>query len=161
MALHKLLVDDFYDASFSLIAIHCRLEDYRLAYLLNKHLELNLQRREHDLDYNYFDASFAIYEWENEKIDSVWNFVSNVCKKEEAALQSSGSLFNQNQATVTRTINLLPELKKVDYLIKVTNEDRHFNEKLILNKIQTIPQVITTYSVDIDQLKSKEHLIFD
>ncbi|MFT5242199.1 MAG: hypothetical protein ACJA1H_000414 [Glaciecola sp.] len=160
MALHKLLVDDFYDASFSLIAIHCRLEDYRLAYLLNKHLELNLRRKEHDLDYNYFDASFAIFEWENEKIDSVWNLVSNICKKEEPALQSSGSLFD-NQSTVTRTVNLLPELKTVDYLIKVSNEDRHFNEKLILNIIQTIPQVITTYSVDIEQLKSKEHLIFD
>ena len=160
MALHKLLVDDFYDASFSLIAILCRLEDYRLAYLLNKHLELNLRRKKHDLDYNYFDASFAIFEWENEKIDSVWNLVSNVCKKEEAALQSSGSLFD-NQTVITRTVNLLPELKTVDYLIKVSNEDRHFNEKLILNKIQTIPQVITTYSVDIDQLKSKEHLIFD
>jgi hypothetical protein len=160
MALHKLLVDDFYDASFSLIAIHCRLEDYRLAYLLNKHLELNLRRKEQDLDYNYFDASFAIFEWENEKIDRVWNLVSNVCKKEEAALQSSGSLFD-NQTAITRTVNLLPELKTVDYLIKVSNEDRHFNEKLILNKIQTIPQVITTYSVDIDQLKSKEHLIFD
>nr|WP_321247686.1 IPExxxVDY family protein [uncultured Psychroserpens sp.] len=160
MALHKLLVDDFYDASFSLIAIHCRLEDYRLAYLLNKHLELNLRRKEQDLDYNYFDASFAIFEWENEKIDRVWNLVSNVCKKEESALQSSGSLF-ENQTAITRTVNLLPELKTVDYLIKVSNEDRHFNEKLILNKIQTIPQVITTYSVDIDQLKSKEHLIFD
>ncbi|MFT5846245.1 MAG: hypothetical protein ACJARX_000253 [Psychroserpens sp.] len=160
MALHKLLVDDFYDASFSLFAIHCRLEDYRLAYLLNKYLQLNLQRKEHDLDYNYFDASFAIFEWENEKIDRVWNLVSNVSKKEEAALQSSGSLFD-NQATVTRTVNLLPELKTVDYLIKVSNEDRHFNEKLILNQIQTIPQVITTYSVNIDQLKSKENLIFD
>jgi len=42
MALHKLLVDDFYDASFSLLAIHCRLEDYRLAYLLNMYLELKL-----------------------------------------------------------------------------------------------------------------------
>jgi hypothetical protein len=160
MALHKLLVDDFYDASFSLFAIHCRLEDYRLAYLLNKYLQLNLQRKEHDLDYNYFDASFSIFEWENEKIDRVWNLVSNVCKKEEAALQSSGFLFD-NQTSVTRTVNLLPELKTVDYLIKVSNEDRHFNEKLILNQIQTIPQVITAYSVDIDQLKSKEHLIFD
>ncbi|MFT4781440.1 MAG: hypothetical protein ACJAZK_001020 [Psychroserpens sp.] len=160
MALHKLLVDDFYDASFSLIAIHCKLEDYRLAYLLNKYLGLNLRRKAHDLDYNYFDASFSIFEWENEKIDSVWNLVSNVCKKEEAALQSSGFLFD-NQTTVTRTVNLLPELKTVDYLIKVSTEDRHFNEKLILNKIQIIPQVITTYSVDIEKLKSKEHLIFD
>lgn len=160
MAFHKLLVDDFYDTSFALIAIHCRLEDYRLAYLLNKHLKLNLKRREHDLDYNYFDASFAIFEWQNEKIDRVWNLVANVCKKEEAALQSSGSLFD-NQTTVTRTVNLIPELKTVDYLIKISNEDRHFNEKHVISIIQTIPQIITTYSIDIDQLKSKEHLIFD
>lgn len=160
MAFHKLLVDDFYDTSFALIAIHCRLEDYRLAYLLNKHLKLNLKRREHDLDYNYFDASFAIFEWQNEKIDRVWNVVANVCKKEEAALQSSGSLF-ENQTTVTRTVNLIPELKTVDYLIKISNEDRHFNEKHVIDIIQTIPQIITTYSIDIDQLKSKEHLIFD
>ncbi|MDG5490954.1 IPExxxVDY family protein [Psychroserpens sp. SPM9] len=160
MALHKLVVDDFYDASFSLLAIHCRLEDYRLAYLLNKHLGLNLVRKPQDLDYNYFAASFSIYEWENTKFDTVWNLVSNVCKKEEAALQSSGSLF-QNPTTIRRTVNLLPELKTVDYLIKVSNEHRHFNEKLILNKIQSIPQVITTYSVDIDQIKSKDHLIFD
>jgi hypothetical protein len=160
MAFHKLLVDDFYDTSFALIAIHCRLEDYRLAYLLNKHLKLNLKRREHDLDYNYFDASFAIFEWQNEKIDRVWNLVANVCKKEEAALQSSGSLFD-NQSTVTRTVNLIKELKTVDYLIKVSNEDRHFNEKHVIDIMQTIPQIITTYSIDIDQLKSKEHLIFD
>lgn len=160
MAFHKLLVDDFYDTSFALIAIHCRLEDYRLAYLLNKHLKLNLKRREHDLDYNYFDASFAIFEWQNEKIDRVWNLVANVCKKEEAALQSSGSLF-ENQSTVTRTVNLIKELKTVDYLIKISNEDRHFNEKHVIDIIQTIPQIITTYSIDIDQLKSKEHLIFD
>ncbi len=160
MAFHKLLVDDFYDTSFALIAIHCRLEDYHLAYLLNKHLKLNLKRREYDLDYNYFDASFAIFEWQNEKIDRVWNLVANVCKKEEAALQSSGSLF-ENQSTVTRTVNLIKELKTVDYLIKISNEDRHFNEKHVIDIIQTIPQIITTYSIDIDQLKSKEHLIFD
>lgn len=160
MAMHKLLVDDFYDASFSLLAIHCRLEDYRLAYLLNKCLGLRLERKPKDLDYNYFAASYSIYEWENAKLDTVWNLVSNVCKKEEAALQSSGSLF-EKPTTVIRTLNLLPELKTVDYLIKVSNEHRFFNEKLILNKIQAIPQVITSYSINIDQIKSKDHLIFD
>jgi len=160
MALHKLLVDDFYDASFSLLAVHCRLEDYRLAYLFNKHLGLNLERKPQDLDYNYFAASFSIYEWENTKFDTVWNLVSNICKKEEAALQSSGSLF-ESPTTETRTFNLLPELKTVDYLLKVSNEHRNFNEKHILSKIQSIPQVITTYTVNIDQIKSKDHLIFD
>ena len=51
MALHRLQVDDFYDESFKLLAIHCRLEDYRLAYLLNKNLNLNLKRKDEDLDF--------------------------------------------------------------------------------------------------------------
>lgn len=160
MALHKLLVDDFYDTSFTLLAIHCRLEDYRLAYLLNKHLGLNLKRKPQDLDYKYFAASYAIYEWDNIALDTTWNLVSNICKKEEAALQSSGSLFD-NQHTIMKTYNLLPEFKNVDYLIKVSNENLNFNEKSILNKIQSIPQVITSYNIDVDKIKSKDHLIFN
>ena len=160
MALHKLLVDDFYDTSFVLFAIHCRLEDYRLAYLLNQHLDLRLERKTQDLDYKYFAASYSIYEWEDEVLDTTWNLVSNVCKKEEDALQSSGSLF-QNQNTIIKTYNLLPEFKNVDYLIKVSNEYKTINERLTLSKIQAIPQVITTYSIDTDQIKSKDHLIFN
>ena len=60
MALHKLLVDDFYDDTYILIAIHCRLEDYRLAYLLNQSLELNLRRKPNDLDFEYLKSSYSI-----------------------------------------------------------------------------------------------------
>ena len=159
MALHKLLVDDFYDASFSLLAIHCGLEDYRLVYLLNMYLELKLERKTQDLDYKYFASSYSIYEWENMEQDTVWNLVSNVCRKEEDSLQSTGSLFT-TQSKILKTYNLMPELKNVDYLIKITNETLCFNEKIILDKIQSIPQVITAYSVDTDQLKAKDNLIF-
>lgn len=159
MVLHKLQVDDFYDASFTLLAIHCRLEDYRLAYLLNRKLEISLQRKEHDLDYKYFAATYSIYEWENVEQYTTWNLISNVCKKEEDALQSSGSLFTTN-STMLKTYHLIPELKKVDFFIKIDNDDQFFNDKDILNKIQEIPQVITAYSVDAEQIKSKDHLIF-
>ena len=142
MALHKLLVDDFYDASFSLLAIHCRLEDYRLAYLLNMYLELKLVRKPQDLDYKYFASSYSIYEWENLEQGTIWNLVSNVCRKEEDSLQSTGSLFTA-QNKVLKTYHLMPELKNVDYLIKITDETLHFNEKIILDKIQSIPQIIT------------------
>ena len=160
MALHKLLVDDFYDTSFALLAIHCRLEDYRLAYLLNKYLDLNLKRKPQDLDYKYFAASYSIYEWDNIALDTTWNLVSNICKKEEASLQSSGFLFD-NHNTIMKTYNLLPEFKNVDFLVKVSNENQNFNEKHILNKIQSIPQVITSYIIDVEQIKSKDHLIFN
>lgn len=159
MALHKLLVDDFYDASYSLLAVHCRLEDYRLAYLFNKYLNLNLKRQPQDLDYKYFAATYPIYEWFDEESFTTWHMVSNVCKKEEDSLQSSGSLFATNEK-VLKTYHLLPELKNVDFLIKITNDDRYLDEKLMLEKIQSIPQVITTYTIDVDQLRSKDNLIF-
>lgn len=159
MALHKLLVDDFYDASFSLLAIHCRLEDYRLAYLLNKNLQIKLERKPQDLDYKYFAASYAIYEWIDETLYTTWNLVSNVCKKEEDSLQSTGSLFNV-QNKVLKTYNLLPEFKNVDYLVKISSENHYFNEKQLLNKIQDIPQIITAYSIDAELIKSKDNLIF-
>lgn len=159
MALHKLLVDDFYDASFSLIAIHCRLEDYRLAYLLNKHLNINLVRKRQDLDYKYFAASYSIFEWEDKNELITWNMVSNVCKKEEDGLQSSGSLFNTQQ-TILKTYHLLPEFKKVDFFIKITSDDDYVDERKILNTLQGIPQLITSYSVDAEKIKSKDNLIF-
>ncbi|WP_353777230.1 IPExxxVDY family protein [Winogradskyella sp. 3972H.M.0a.05] len=158
MALHKLLVDDFYDASYTLIAVHCRIEDYRLAYLLNQYLDLKLERKEKDLDYNYFAASYPIYEWENTSQFVTWNLIANQCKTEEESLQSSGSLFETDR--VYKTYQLIPELKNVDYLIKISHESNSINSRLIIGKLQNIPQIITTYSVEVDSLKSKDNLIF-
>ncbi|MEO1033026.1 MAG: IPExxxVDY family protein [Bacteroidota bacterium] len=158
MALHKLLVDDFYDDTYKLIAIHCGLEDYRLAYLLNQSLGLNLKRKSDDLDFEYLKSSYSIFEWNNASQYVTWNLVSNVCKKEEDSLYSTG-LFQSNEK-VLKTFNLVPEYKKVDYFIKISDEIQNINDKLILNKLQNIPQIITSYSVNPSQIKSKDHLIF-
>ena len=61
---------------------------------------------------------------------------------------------------MTKTYNLLPELKQVDYFIKITNDTHQVNEKLIISKLQSIPHIITSYTVDLTKIKSKEHLIF-
>lgn len=160
MALHKLLVDDFEENSYLLLAIHCTIEDYRLAYLLNKHLKINLKRNSKDLDFEYIVSSYSIFEWDDINQDITWSLVSNICKKEEESLTSSGSLFNASQK-ITRTHNLIPELKKVNYLLKIDTDGRFINGKLILNKIQEIPQVVAAYTVDAFELKSKDNLIFN
>jgi hypothetical protein len=159
MALHKLLVDDFYDDTYKLIAIYCRLEDYRLAYLLNQNLDLNLERKPDDLDFKYLESSYSIFEWNNEAQYVTWNLVSNVCKKEQESLFSTGTLFETNEK-VLKTFNLISELNKVDYFIKISDEIQNINENLILSKLQTIPQIITSYSVNPLKIKSKDHLIF-
>jgi hypothetical protein len=158
MALHKLMVDDFYDDTYKLIAIHCRLEDYRLAYLLNQSLDLRLQRKTEDIDMEYLKSSYSIFEWNNTSQYVTWNLVSNVCKKEEDSLYSTG-LFQTNEKVI-KTFNLVPEYKKVDFFIKISDEIQNVIEKVILRKLQDIPQIITSYSVNPSKLKSKDHLIF-
>ena len=90
----------------------------------------------------------------------MWHLVSNICKKEEEGLTSSGSLFNSPDKII-RTHNLIPEFKGVNYMLKISSEGNAINNKTIINKINQIPQVITTYTIDISQLKYKDHLIFN
>ncbi len=160
MALHKLLVDDFNDDTYSLLAIHCTIEDYRVAYLLNQYLQINLKRKLQDLDFKYASSSYSIYEWEDRSQQTTWNLISNVCKKEEDSLISTGSLFD-SQGKITRIHNLMPELKQVNYLLKINNGGGFINEKVIIHKIQEITQIAAVYSIEISQLKSKDNLIFN
>ncbi len=159
MALHKLLVHDFYEEPYKLIAVHCRLEDYRLAYLLNKNLGINLKRQPEDLDFKYLKASYSMFEWDNEAQYVTWNLISNVCKKEEDSLYSSGTLFDTNQK-VLKTFHLISEYKNVDYFVKISNEIQNINENRILSKLQAIPQIITSYTINPLKIKNKDHLIF-
>ncbi len=159
MALHKLLVDDFDVETYSLFAIHCTLEDYRVAYLLNKQLQVNLQRKPQDLDFENPNSSFSIYEWEDEKQRMIWNLVSNICKK-EVSIANTGLLF-ETQSSILRTHNLIPEYKKVNYLLKINNDGNYIDETTIIHKIQEIPQIAAVFSIDASQLKSKDNLIFN
>ena len=160
MTLHKLLLEDFHDDEFSLIAIHCSLEDFRLAYYINSHLNLRLARRRDDLDFEYTKASYAIYEFIDDHHFTDWHLVANICKREEEALTSSGSLFQQAQKIV-RTYSLLPEYQNVNYILKIQSDNGAVNERQIVNQIKEIPHVIAVFAIDCSTLKSKNNLIFN
>ncbi len=160
MALHKLLVDDFYDDTYALFAIHCTIEDYRVAYLLNQFLQINLKRMPQDLDFKNEALSYSLFEWEDKNQQMTWNLVSNACKKEEVSESGVASLF-KTQSKIIRNYNLIPEFKKVNYLLKIDNDGNVINEKAIIHKIQKISQIVAVYSIDAMQLKSKDNLIFN
>ena len=159
MAIHKLLVDDFEDLNYSLLAVHCEMDDYRLAYFLNQSLETRLARTREDLDFVASLASFSVFEWINPQLQTNWHLIKNSCLVEEVAI--SQGLFSETNQKSWVSHSLLPEYQSVDYLLKINNGGGFINEKQILNKIQKITNVSTAYSLDISQLKSKEHLIFN
>ena len=161
MAVHKLILDDAFDeALYTLIAIHCRLEDYRLAYLLNKHLGITLSRKVSDLDFKNGQVSYSIYEWEDKKQLITWSLVSNICKTEELQQSDYTSLFDK-QEKITKTFQLVPEHKTVNYFLKIDSEFSFSKEKYIIESILKIPQIATAYSLDSSELKSKDNLIFN
>ena len=159
MAIHKLLVDDFEDLNYSLLAVHCEMDDYRLAYFLNQSLETRLARTREDLDFVTSLASFSVFEWINPQLQTNWHLIKNSCLVEEVAI--SQGLFSETNQKSWVSHSLLPEYQSVDYLLKINNGGGFINEKQILNKIQKITNVSTAYSLDISQLKSKEYLIFN
>lgn len=161
MAVQKLVLDDLLDEmNYALIGIHCSIENYRLAYFLNKYLNIHLTRNENDLDFSN-QTQYALFEWFDENKLVTWHLVSNNCKVESQGKDIINSLFNQEEP-ITKTHHLIPEYKKVNFFLKIS--DDHVNKtklNLILRKIQSIPQIVTAYSLDPNDLRSKNNLIFD
>lgn len=160
MPVQKLNLEEFLDTiDYALIGIHSNLESYRLAYFLNRELQLRLSRQKEDIDFGNQEV-YDIFEWEDILNFTTWDLVSNKCRVEIALTHNDNTLFS-SQKTETKTLYLIPEYKKVNYFLKLTDDvisDEHINE--LLKKIQNIPNVVTAYSVDPTELKSKNNLIF-
>jgi len=161
MSKQKLILDDvFEEVNYILFAIHCSIADYRLAYLLNKHLGINLNRKMEDLDFDHISASYSIFEWQDMNHHTTWNLINNKSRNETDKIMDDASLFGMNEKTF-KTHNLILEHRTVDYFLKISTDGLFYSEKAVLNQIQEIPQVVTTYGIDATQLKSRNNLIFN
>lgn len=163
MALHKLILEDDLDDLFSLIAIHCGVEEYKMAYLLNQHLGMQLKRNRVDLDFQRDGklVTFAMYEFEDKKHHIRFNLIANVSNPQIHILESDGNPMTSLFSDRDNTYYLLPELRKVDYFIRIDCEYGEPPLREILSEINKIKHVISAYSVDVTRIKSKNNLIFD
>lgn len=152
-AIHK-ISEDFYEETFTLIALHSSIEDFMLVYALNSCLKTKLKRSVDDLEISQ-SGSFPIFDWRDEVNDRYFTVVSNNVVKEEEL--SIGNLF-QDQPSFTK-YHLVPEYRDVDYFLKIEHDEMDVEEK-ILKSVLSIPKVITAYLVDASKLKSKNNLIF-
>ncbi len=155
MQIHSLGLD-ICEEEYSLIGIHTTLEDFKLAYLLNKKLGTSFYKSKQDLNFEKMEkqTSFSIFNYLNKEYDFDWFLIANSSKRENQT-ESNELLLTSETKTY-----LIPEKKKVDFFIKISgNLDYSFVAE-ITDKIKTIDQVITSYSIDKNTLKSKDFLIF-
>ena len=156
MQVHSLELQDFCEEEYSLIGIHSTLEDYKLAYLLNKNLNTRFYKAKEDLKFvkEKKEASFSIYNYENINYDYDWFLIANSYRRENQTVSNELLLTSE-----TKTY-LIPEKKKVDFFLKICGETEYEFVMKTINKIKQIDSVITAYSIDKNTLKSKDFLIF-
>ena len=156
MQVHSLEFEDFYEDNYNLIAIHTPLEDFKLAYLLNRNLNthFSLASFKLDVEIRESNALFPIYNYANEKYGNDWYLIAN-CFKEEQTNENDTLAFPTEMMTY-----LVPEKKRVDYFIKIIGEQDEQLVKKTLDRIKTINQIAASYTIKINTLKSKEFLIF-
>jgi len=150
--------DDDLDEPYTLVAIHCSEEEYKVSYLLNLHLELKLARSTEDLDLSTKGVlmTYPLYEYEDTQQYSNYYLIANSSRREEA--NSSDGLFGIS-AERSSTHYLIPELRKVDYCLKIYSDFKNISRKQIITDLNEIKQIISAYTVEIDTIKSRNNLI--
>ncbi|HKJ07245.1 MAG TPA: IPExxxVDY family protein [Flavobacteriaceae bacterium] len=146
---------DLEEVDFSLIGIHSPLADYKLAYLLNQHLNFKLERFHQNLDFENSQAQFPLFEYKNKKQYIDYYLINN--KHVQLKHTTNSGLFKEQMST---TSYLIPEKKKVDFFLKINgicNTIKLFN---IISNIKNIPSIVTCYQIEPETLKTKNHLIF-
>ncbi len=161
MAIHKLDLDEFDEIDYHLIAIHTTLEDYRLAYFINQHLPTNLSKSKEEIliSIKEGETQFSRFYFDDDDNFISWNLIQNkneVIGKKEIINQD---LFSNSSQEVATKVFLLPELKKVDYFLKIESDD-DLDIVTIVKKLKTIKSLSTVYVVETENIKSKNNLIF-
>ena len=162
MAIHKLDLDEFDEIDYYLIAIHTTLEDYRLAYFINQHLPINLSKSKEEIQISIKEGEtqFSRFYFNDEDNFISWNLIQN---KNEVIGQKeiiNQDLFSNSSQEVATKVFLLPELKKVDYFLKIESDEDDVKITDIIRKLKTIKSLSTVYVVDTETIKSKNNLIF-
>lgn len=162
MAVHKLYIEDFEEEDYHLIAIHTSLEDYRLAYFLNREIETRLYKSDCDIQtqVKYGKTSFARFTYEDNETIIIWNLVQNKNEVEGSRNGIITDLFSNSNTSFSSLAYLLPEYKKVDFFLKIENAENGIDINDIVSKINNIDGVTMVYAVDKNKIKSKNNLIF-
>jgi hypothetical protein len=142
MKKRKLEAEFEYD--FSLFGIISVLKEYKLAWLLNNILDVQLDKA-NDIEIEFLKSqnliiSNYLVETENSSLRLLKN--------------KSMDQFNDNPAY------LLPELKRFDYFMIIQGFEDTFSNQVLKQKISSIPGIQYVQFFSLESLKSRENLIF-
>lgn len=143
-----------FEHDYILIAINSTLEDYRLAYLLNKEFDIKLNCQPNGLSFKDKNCAFTFYNYECNIGFSSWSLLAN--KHIYTSMNSNVNDLFDEESKINYLIN---EKKEIDYFLKI-NGEINIDEYHITKKIKNIKGIITSFHIVPQTLKSKDYLIF-
>jgi hypothetical protein len=136
----KLQIEPTFD--FELLGIVSPIREYRMAWLVNQELELNLIKAD-DLELEFLNA---------EKLEIAHYLLS--LPHGFIQLLKNKAINSTQQAAY-----LIPELKNLDYFLLVQDETEQLDLSNFMEKLSRNPLVQSIVRIDISKLKSKENLL--
>ena len=156
MAIHRLHLEEE-DEDFALFAIHCGEAPFKMAFLMNQSLKWRFTREREDVcvvragkqqQYPRFR-----YVSRHDQIDHL--LLSNVDFPEDDASHELGlGLFDAMNGPGLSATYLMPEFKKVDYLLKIEAPLADGEIKSIVGQIKSIKEVVSTYVIPHNKIKN-------
>jgi len=129
------------DLDFVLLAITSQLKDYMFCFKINKQLGTDFCKiTDLELAFNAGDENFYF---------SRYFYLMPQAETELYIISNKGT-----------EGFLVPEMKKVDFFLLIRNYIDGDDLKLIISKLNKVPEVLVAVEVDPKKLKSKENLIF-
>ena len=152
---YQLSLSDISDTYF-LEGICSALEDFELAFQLNKSLGSCFYRVSKDIDFPAEEAFFSRYVWETEREGVYAELYSNKYQKPIPHTENLKNILFD--APHLKEVYLLPEFKQLDFILKV-------NEQSILEllkaTLQELALVSLHYTLNQKKIRNQLHLIFD
>ena len=136
----KLVIEHTFD--FELLGLVSPLKDYKLAWLINKTLDLNLVRKK-DLELEFISSMKL--EISNYFLKMPFGFIQLLKNK---ALNSTQQL-----------AYLIPELKSMDYFLIIQDQTQQINSQTFVTHLSENPLIQSVIKIDVSKLKSKENLL--
>jgi len=155
------LLDEVETDNFALIGIYSTCENYRISFFLNELLGWQFKRLSVDLGFQFKDTfvQFPLFKSIFFKDQIGVYLINNQIKVKEQKKINYG-LFNQDLEK-TNIYTLLPELKNLDYILKIEDVSGRISTQEVTKKINQANFDAKARLIPNNQLKSKAHLIIN